>query len=484
MPDWLVTDDYDVARFLVQRGVGLAYLIAFVNVRNQFRPLLGEHGLLPVPAYLERTTFRDAPSLFHWRYSDRIIGVVAWAGAAVSAAAVAGGFDAIPLPVALMGWLVIWGLYLSVVNVGQIFYGFGWESLLLEAGLAVALLGNGRTPTPILAIVVLRWLLFRVEFGAGMIKMRGDECWRDLTCLEFHHETQPMPGPTSRWFHLLPRWAHRTETAANHVVQLGAPWLLFLPQPVAAIGGTAMLLTQAYLVVSGNYAWLNFVTMVLALAAIPDAWFEQVGVDVGAASGAPSVWFGVVVIVAASGMAWLSWRPALNMFSSSQRMNASWNRFHLVNSYGAFGSVTRHRDEVIIEGTLDGTTWQPYEFKGKPTDPARRPRQFAPYHLRLDWMMWFLALSPRYGAGWFDRLIDRLLAADPAVLALLAHDPFDGEAPRRVRARLARYRFSNRAERRATGQVWIVSHDPHRTLVLRAATGSPADRAGHGPPPH
>jgi hypothetical protein len=461
VPDWLGTDDYDVARLLLQRGVAVAYLIAFVNVRNQFRPLLGERGLLPVPAYLERTNSRQAPSLFQWRYSDRIVGAVAWLGIGLSAAVVAGGFDAVPLPIALVGWLMIWGLYLSVVNVGQLFYGFGWESLLLEAGLMVALLGNGRAPTPILAIVMLRWLLFRVEFGAGMIKMRGDECWRDLTCLEYHHETQPMPGPTSRWFHLLPRWAHRVETGANHVVQLVAPWLLFLPQPLAAIGGAAMVVTQAYPMISGNYAWLNFVTLVLALAAIPDSVFQRLGVTVDPASdlasGSTGGWFGVAVIGVACGVAWLSWRPAVNIFSSSQRMNASWNRFHLVNSYGAFGTVTRHRDEVIIEGTADGATWRAYEFKGKPTDPRRRPRQFAPYHLRLDWMMWFVALSPRYGAVWFERLIDRLLLADPAILALLARDPFDGEPPAQVRARIARYRFATRAERRATGDVWIVS---------------------------
>jgi hypothetical protein len=474
VPDWLVTDDYDVARFLVQRGVAVAYLIAFVNVRLQFRPLLGERGLLPVPTYLARTGFREAPTLFRWGYSDRLLGVVAWAGIALSAAAAAGGFDAVPLPIALAGWLVMWALYLSVVNVGQIFYGFGWESLLLESGIVVALLGNSRTPTPVLTIVMLRWLLFRVEFGAGMIKMRGDRCWRDLTCLEYHHETQPMPGPASRWFHLLPRWAHRVETAANHVVQLGAPWLLFMPQPIAAIGGVAIVVTQGYLMLSGNYAWLNFVTMVLAVAAIPDSLFDRLGLGVGASAGSPDEWFEVVVVVAAFGVGWLSWRPAVNMFSSSQRMNASWNRFHLVNSYGAFGSVTRHRDEVIIEGTVDGTTWRAYEFKGKPTGPGRRPRQFAPYHLRLDWMMWFLALSPRYGGVWFDRLLDRLLAADPAVLGLLARDPFDGAPPAQVRARVARYRFATRAERRATGDVWTVSS-------ARPFAGSRS--AGGGRPP-
>jgi hypothetical protein len=467
--DWMFTDDYDVARVIVQRGVALTYLIAFLNVRTQFRPLLGEHGLLPVPDYVARVGFRRAPSLFHWRYSDGLVTAVAWVGIALSIAALVGAFDLAPTAVALAGWLVTWALYLSVVNVGQTFYGFGWESLLLEAGLVVAFLGNARVATPMVTIVLLRWLLFRVEFGAGMIKMRGDRCWRDLTCLDHHHETQPMPGPTSRWFHLRPHWFHRVETAANHVTQLAAAWLLFLPQPVAGIGGTMMILTQAYLMLSGNYAWLNLVTLVLGFAAIPDSWFGAVGIEVGVAPSEPP-WFAVVVLAFAAMVVVLSWRPARNLVSRHQRMNTSYDRLHLVNSYGAFGSVTRDRLEVVVEGTRDGERWEAYEFKGKPTDPDRRPRQFAPSHLRLDWLMWFVALSPRYGAVWFDRFVHALLRADAPVLALLARDPFAGAAPSAVRARLVAYRFATRAEHAATGHIWIAG--PSQTL-LRPVRASP-----------
>jgi hypothetical protein len=460
--DGLTTDDYDVARVVIQRGVALVYLLAFANVVAQFRPLLGERGLLPVPEYARRTGFARAPSVFHWRYSDRLVAAVGWTGVALAVAGLVGGFDAVPLPVATLAWVVMWALYLSVVNVGQIFYGFGWESLLLEVGLCVALLGNATVATPIVTIVLLRWILFRVEFGAGMIKMRGDRCWRDLTCLEYHHETQPMPGPTSRWFHLRRRWFHRMETAANHGVQLGAPWLLFLPQPVAAVGGATMIVTQAYLMLSGNYAWLNLLTLVLGVAAIPDSWFAAIGIEVGAQP-ATSAWFTVAVAVYAAVVVALSWRPLRNMFSATQRMNASFDRLHLVNAYGAFGSVTRERLEVVVEGSDDGGTWHAYEFKGKPTDPRRRPRQYAPYHLRLDWLLWFVALSPRYGAGWFQRFVERLLEADPPTLRLLAGDPFGGRPPTSIRVRLVPYRFTTRAERRASGQFW--STGPSQTLI-------------------
>lgn len=452
--EWLTTTDSDAARVVLQRGVALTYLIAFVNVANQFVPLLGERGLLPVPSYLAGTTFRRAPSLFHWKYSDAMAVGISWIGMLVAAIALVGGFDVVPVWMALVGWIVLWVLYLSVVNVGQTFYGFGWESLLLEAGLCVAFLGNARVATPVVTLFVLRWLLFRVEFGAGMIKMRGDACWRDLTCLDYHHETQPMPGPTSRMFHLRPTWFHRIETGSNHVAQLVAPWALFLPQPAAAVAGTVIIVTQAYLMVSGNYAWLNFVTLILGFAAVPDSWFDAVGITVGDQPASPA-WFEVLVVAAGVGVVVLSWRPLLNLFSRNQRMNFSYNRYHLVNSYGAFGSVTRHRREVVVEGSDDGEVWRTYEFRAKPTDPDRLPGQFAPYHLRLDWLMWFLALSPAYGSTWFGRFIHRLLEADPAVLGLLADDPFDGRPPAMVRARLVDYRFATRAERRESGHRWI-----------------------------
>jgi len=140
-------------------------------------------------------------------------------------------------------------------------------------------------------------------------------------------------------------------------------------------------------------------------------------------------------------------------------MNASFNTVHLVNTYGAFGSVTRVRHEVVVEGTDDAapiasTTWREYEFKGKPGNPRRRPPQVAPYHLRLDWLMWFAALSPAYAHSWFVPFILRLLENDRATLALLRTNPFPTEPPRFIRARLYRYRFTTHNEHRETGAWW------------------------------
>ncbi|MGW1273521.1 lipase maturation factor family protein, partial [Streptomyces sp. NPDC002491] len=383
----------------------------------------------------------------------RLFAGCAWTGCAVSAALLAGVDAVVPLWAAMALWLAPWALYLSIVNVGQTWYGFGWESLLLETGFLAVFLGNDEVAPPVVVLFLIRWILFRVEFGAGLIKMRGDVCWRKLTCLYHHHETQPMPGPLSWFFHRLPKPLHRVEAAANHVTQLIVPFALFAPQPVATAAATLMILTQLWLVLSGNFAWLNWITVVLAVPALALPAGHGPGPD------AP-LWYEVTVLAVAAVLLFLSHRPVLNMLSRRQVMNRSFDPLHLVNTYGAFGSVSRIRYEVVVEGTLDAvpredSDWREYEFKGKPGDPRRRPRQFAPYHLRLDWMMWFAALSPAYAGTWFAALVERLLENDRDTLRLLRRSPFPpGEPPRHVRARLFRYRFTTWNELRETGAWW------------------------------
>jgi hypothetical protein len=460
MVDWLSAPDYRLTRFVLERGLGLIYLVAFLVALNQFPALLGEHGLLPAPRFLRRASFREAPSLFHFHYSDRLLRAVSIAGLVLSAALVAGLPQAGPLWLPMLVWLVLWVLYLSIVNIGQQFYAFGWESILLEAGFFAIFLGNAGTSPPFLVLILFRWLAFRVELGAGLIKLRGDACWRDLTCMDYHHETQPIPNPLSRQAHLLPPGFHRAEVVGNFVAQLGAPILLFFPQPVAGIGALLMVGTQAYLVLSGNYAWLNVLTMVAAASAVPDRFLAWVLPIAGTPELAqPPAWFVAAVLLVTALVAVLSYWPVANLFARRQLMNYAFNRLHLVGTYGAFGSITRERYEVVVEGTSaprpdPEAEWREYEFKAKPGDPRRRPRQVAPYHLRLDWLMWFAALSPRYADPWFRELVGRLLASDRQMLRLLGRNPFPDTPPVWIRARYFRYRFTTRAERRATGAWW------------------------------
>lgn len=466
---WLADPGYWTSRLVFTRGLALVYLVAFLAALRQFRPLIGTSGMLPVPRLLERTTFRRAPSLFHLHWSDGFFAAVCWTGLLLAAMAAGGLVGELPLWAWTAVWALLWALYLSIVNVGQVWYGFGWESLLLEAGFLAIFLGPSAVAPPALVLWLLRWLLFRLEFGAGLIKLRGDPCWRDLTCLRYHHETQPMPNPASRWFHHLGPRLHTVEAVANHATQLVVIWGVLAPQPVASAAALVVVVTQGYLVLSGNFAWLNWLTLVLATSVVDDrVWGAILPVDPPASLAGPT-WHAVLVLVVGAGLIALSWRPARNLVSRRQRMNASFDPLRLVNTYGAFGSVTRTRYEVIVEGTDDpapgpATVWREYEFRGKPGPVDRRPPQVAPYHLRLDWLMWFVGIDSRYGARWLLPFVRLLLEGDRATLRLLRRSPFPPEAPPAfVRIRLFRYRFTTREERRESGAWW--SRAPAGVLV-------------------
>jgi hypothetical protein len=460
--------ELSLVRLLLERGLAAIYLLAFLNAQNQFKALLGERGLLPVSDYLGHVSFREAPSVFHVGYSDRLFGAVAWSGLVLSLVALTGLSERGPLWLSMLVWLALYVLYLSIVNVGQTFYGFGWETMLLEAGFFAAFLGPAGLRPPLIPVLALRWLLFRVELGAGLIKLRHDRCWRDLTCLYYHYETQPLPNPLSRTFHHFPRSLQRLSVLFSHFVQVVAPFGLFAPQPVASAAGGVIIVHQLLLVVSGNYAWLNWLTIVLGFSAFSDATLGRVLPLTPLEAGSRPFAFEVILDALGVVTVLLSILPTRNLFSKDQSMNESYNPWHLVGSYGAFGSVTRERYEIVVEGTSDselgeGTSFREYEFKAKPGDPKRRPRQWAPYHLRLDWLMWFLPLRlgvkragfmPLRHERWFLQLVEKLLEADRQILSLLQRDPFDGTAPCYVRASLYRYEFTSQRERSLTGLIW------------------------------
>jgi len=447
-------------RVLLQRGIAAVYLSAFLCALNQFRPLLGEHGLLPVPQYLRRVPFRHSPSVFYLHYSDRAFARLVWLCVILSAALLVGAFDYAPVWLSGSVWIVLWLVYLSIVNVGQVFYGFGWETMLLEAGFFTAFLGPRAVEPSVIPILTLRWMLFRTEFGAGLIKLRHDACWRKLTCLYFHYETQPLPNPLSWYFHRLPRQMHRLSVLFSHFVQLVVPFGLFFPQPIAAVAGGLLILHQGLLIVSGNYSWLNWLTIVLGFSALGDSTLSALfglNVPVSGAIASRSGLYDCFLYGLGAVTVGLSVQPTLNLLDKQQRMNCSYNPLHLVNSYGAFGSVTRERDEIVLEGLVDDASgeWRAYGFRGKPGDPQHRPGQVAPYHLRLDWMMWFLSLrTAAIPAHWFVRFVDKLLEGDQPTAKLLRDNPFGSKPPREIRASVYRYRYTTALERKQSGAWW------------------------------
>src|SRR3954468_10867129 len=449
--------EYWYSRWLFERALAAIYLVAFTAAVIQFVPLLGEHGLEPIGPWVRQVPFCASPSPFFLFPRDAAVRVGAWLGVALSMLALsslpqrAGAWPAAAV------WAVLWVLYLSFVNVGQTFYGFGWETLLCEIGFFAIFAGAGRTAPNMWLIWIWRWTLFRLMFGAGLIKLRGDPCWRDLTCLNYYFETQPMPNALSWYFHWMPHGVHAAGVAINHIVEVLVPFAYFLPQPFASVAGVVTILFQLVLIVSGNLSWLNWLTLVLCIPLLSDRWLTWLPVH-PPANLSPTPAFAAALYVAAAVVIVLSVKPVVNMLSPSQMMNASFDPLHLVNTYGAFGSITRERYEIVLEGTdnasIADASWREYEFKGKPGDPSRLAPQVAPYHLRLDWLMWFEAMAPVPQSGWFFNLLAGVLRGDAQTLGLLRTNPFPAAPPRYLRAQYYRYTFTTPSEHRQSGRWW------------------------------
>ena len=490
---------YWLTRFVLLRLLGLLYAVAFLVAINQMLPLIGANGLLPVGAFLQQVSagfgsagagFARLPSLFWLGHSDATLLAAAWVGFGLACVVAAGYANAVLLA-------ALWVLYVSFVHVGQEWYGYGWEIQLTETGfLAIFLcpLLDGRPfpkyapPQPIL--VLFRWLACRIMLGAGLIKVRGDDSWRDSTALYYHFETQPIPGPLSRWFHFLPHPALRVGVWFNWLAELGAPLFVFGPRLARHAAGLVIILFQLTIVLSGNLSFLNWLTIVPALACFDDGFWarllprELVQRAATAAAVAEESRPGrVTAWVVTAVVALLSIQPALNMVSPGQVMNTSFDPLDLVNTYGAFGSVGQQRLNVVFEGTLDDNPgeqahWVPYPYKGLPVVLTQRPPQVAPYQLRLDWQMWFASMATPADYPWTLHLVWKLLHNDPGAVGLFAENPFPRQPPRYVRAVRYRYWFAppgnpqGRWWQRERVGIWLVpisAQDPRLRRFLRSA---------------
>lgn len=489
---------YWLTRFVLLRLLGLVYAAAFMAAANQIVPLIGSHGLLPLDTFLSRVSdyfgsrsagFFRLPSIFWFSHSDAALLAAAWAGFALSCAVAVGFANGIVL-------IVLWALYMSFVHLGQDWYSYGWETQLLETGFLAIFLCPlvdprpfPRREPPIAVIWLFRWLAFRIMLGSGLIKLRGDPVWRDGTALFYHFETQPIPNPLSRWFHFLPRMILRLGVGLNFLAELVAPWFVFWPRIARCLAGMVIIGFQIVIILSGNLSFLNWVTIVPALACLDDAAWAKVlprslvrRAAVASAAARPSQPMRIASWVVAGLVLVLSIQPVTNLISSEQVMNTSFDRLNLVNTYGAFGSVGKERLNVVFEGTdsefpTSDSDWKPYPYKGLPVDPARRPRQIAPYQPRLDWQMWFAAMASPREYPWTVHLVWKLLHNDPGALSLFDGNPFPLHPPRFVRAVLYRYTFAppgNREglwwEREKLG-VWLPSlaaDDPRLKEFLNA----------------
>jgi hypothetical protein len=419
-------------------------------------------------------SYRMLPTLFWLGAGDVALRVVAWSGAALSLLLVLG-----VAPLATL--VLLWVLYLSLVVAGQDFLSFQWDALLLETGLlailwapATRLLGrNERVPSELARFLVV-FLLFKLMFLSGATKLlSGDPTWRNLTALDYHFETQPLPPWTAWYVHHLPGGAHRALTVLTFLGELVAPWLLFLPARFRGLrlgAAVAIILLQVGIAATGNFGFFNLLTIVLCVAALDDGvparlrpgWTagelqpESQGRQLFLRVAAP-------VLLALSALSLVREMAYTIPNGRGMRFWPQWGERVLgwgtplrsINGYGLFRVMTTARPELVLEGSRDGVVWEAYDFHYKPGDVQRRPGFVAPFHPRLDWQLWFAALSPMASYPWLETLAERLRAGTPEVVGLLGRNPFARGPPRFVRATLYDYRFSTTEERRRTGAWWV-----------------------------
>ncbi len=460
---------YGVTASVFVRALAAIYLVAFVSLWVQVQGLMGSDGIVPLAPALERIEaatggerYWVVPSLFWIAAGDGFIHLLCGVGVVVSLLVVLGVVPA-------LGLAVLWIVYLSFCTVGYPFLNFQWDALLLEAGflaIFVAPLTWRQRAAPLalgsrVAMWLERWLLFRLMFLSGVVKLTsGDAAWGDLTALDFHYETQPIPTWTSWYAHHLPGWFQSVSMVIMFVVEIGIPFLILAPRRLRYAAFVLLVALQILIMATGNYGFFNLLAVVLCLLLLDDtvwparwrraiaeraparAWPAWVVVPLAVAT--VTITFGILLRTVGLESRWMKPVDQVSAWVSPLRS---------FNSYGLFRVMTTSRPEIVIEGSNDGQAWVPYEFKWKPGDRSRRPRFATPHMPRLDWQMWFAALGTPEHNRWFSNFLLRLRDGSDTVFALLEDDPFPDGPPRYIRAVLFDYRFTSPAER-GSGEGW------------------------------
>ena len=504
----LAAPTYHICSALFLRMLGVVYLIAFVSLWTQIEGLIGQNGILPAQEFLDRVeryfAAQDPSASVAWSMptlawistGNEFLHLLCAAGTALSVLLIVGWF---PMPVLVL----LWGSYLSLVHVGQDFLSFQWDILLLETGcvaIFMAPLGRlrsgfaaNRHPSR-LAIWLVWWLLFRLMFESGVVKLTWNEwqlgsdgmpvanTWESLTAMNFHYWTQPLPIWTSWYADKLPTWFQQLSVICVLIIEIGVPFLIFGPRLLRYVAFSAIALLMVLIAGTGNYNFFNLLTFVLALTLLDDhAWPRFIKNRISEEDCLPltfrSRWsglvavpiFGLALLLGAVQLKTALLPPQQPQPSLASKLNFA--QFFLVNDYGLFRKMTETRPEIVVEGSVDGTNWKPYLFRWKPGDVSQPPRFNTPHQPRLDWQMWFEALhleraheitgtiDPRHMSPWFQAFLIRLAQQEPAVLKLLRQDPFVDTPPKFIRISLFQYRFTTMQEKRESGHWW------HRDLV-------------------
>jgi hypothetical protein len=454
-----------LVRALYLRSLGLVIVCAFASLWVQIDGLIGSKGIAPAQELLRIAAARLGPEAY-WRLptllwidcSDATLHFLCALGVVLGLCLAL----AAPRPAVLLG--LVWGLYLSLASVGNVFLGYQWDTLLLETCFFSVAFAASRTPATGVAVLLLRWLLFRLLFLSGMVKLlSGDESWRDLSALTYHYWTQPLPTWTSAYANDLRLSLHHLTCGATLAIEVLAPFGIFGPRRARQVSCAAIASLQLAIALTGNYGFFNLLTLVLCIPLLDDRalrgvtpprlsrWLSgRVPTDV--AVPAPPARLAAIVaagfffaVTACEGLERLD--AAAFVPGAVEELLSVLSPLRTFNSYGLFAVMTKERPEILLEGSADGVAWRPYEFRWKPGPLDRRPRFTTPHMPRLDWQMWFAALGNCAEEPWLHAFFMRVLEGDATVDALLAENPFPESPPRYLRSTLWRYRFSTPADR-------------------------------------
>ena len=467
--------------FVFIRALALVYAAAFLSLWPQIPGLIGEQGILPAGEFFKyiasvtgANRFWLVPTLAWFRSDTVFLQGLCAAGIVFSLLLFAG-----VLPRFCLFW--VWALYLSLMHAGQIFLSFQWDCLLLEAGFLALWAApwtlwdkpsEAHEPDAFL-VFLFRWLFFRLMIGSGAVKLlSGDVSWGNLTALTYHYWTTPLPAWTGWYLNGLSPDFHKAAALIMFAVELGLPWLIWTGRRGRLICFAGQVIFQVILIATGNFAFFNYLTIVLALWLLDDGFLGSgpQGVPPEFLVPARSTPWPMIrrcisrallgILLLFSGVIFLeTLNVRLAELKPLKRVMAAASPFCLTNHYGLFAVMTKERHEIVLEGSLDGQTWLPYEFRWKPGDPLKRPEFVAPHQPRLDWQMWFAALGTLRQNAWVLGLMKQILFESQPVLGLLKNNPFPARAPRYLRALVYDYRFTDPETKRRTGAWW------QRTLV-------------------
>jgi predicted DCC family thiol-disulfide oxidoreductase YuxK len=459
------------------RALGLIYLVAFVSLWVQVDGLIGADGIWPIKQVLPAThaqlgahAYWLLPTLCWFNTSNALLHFLCGGGVVLSILLVFGIAPAI----SLVGLFVF---YLSLTIAGQTFLSFQWDILLLETGfLSIFVAPWPLWPRSAIsapakpALFLVKLLLFKLMLMSGVVKLTsGDDSWWQLTALDYHYWSQPLPTVFAWYADQSPEWFKHFSVAFCLIVEIIVPLFIWAPRRLRLIAAALFIVLQIAIAITGNYCFFNLLTIALSLWLIDDAVVASLrrgalrhqapntATQRRAYSGLSAFAAIGVIVITLPLNGWLiftAFRPEAAWPRPLAIIYARVEAFRIVNGYGLFRVMTKDREEIVIEGSADGIDWQPYEFKWKPGNMTRAPAWCAPHQPRLDWQMWFAALGTPRQNPWFIRTLICLLQGKRDVVQLLETNPFPEKPPRYVRALFYRYRFTTMAERQQTGAWW------------------------------